>query len=185
MHIPQAEEIGEENEDDYDDDDDDVNRDTATDLDESENAALLGGDGAGGSRSRRSDTSKGPRQAKGYGSSSGHGSDGTSSSSSTEHRSGTGDRNGTLVAKADLVVATGSSLTEIMRDLNFWLLSFMVMCGTGAGLTFINNLGQQVKALAGTNPADRPVSGDVAALHVVILSIANCFGRIVWGCVPC
>lgn len=84
-------------------------------------------------------------------------------------------------ADADAIVATGSSLVDIMKDLNFWLLSFMVMCGTGAGLTFINNLGQQVKALAGTNPADRPVAGDVAALHVVILSIANCFGRIVWG----
>ena len=64
---------------------------------------------------------------------------------------GKGLRKGNLSVKAsgDDIVATGSSLTEIMKDVNFWLLSFMVMCGTGAGLTFINNLGQQVKALAG------------------------------------
>ena len=81
----------------------------------------------------------------------------------------------------DAVVATGSSIKEICKDSNFWLLSFVVMCGTGAGLTFINNLGQQVKALAGTNPASRPVPSDAAAVHVVVLSVANCLGRIVWG----
>lgn len=81
----------------------------------------------------------------------------------------------------DKVVATGASIKEICSDFNFWLLSFVVMCGTGAGLTFINNLGQQVKSLAGTSPENRPVASDAAAVHVVVLSVANCLGRIVWG----
>jgi hypothetical protein len=61
------------------------------------------------------------------------------------------------------------------KDANFWLLSCVTMFGTGAGLTVINNIAQQVKAVR-----DREGGGD-ASLYIVLISVANCGGRLFWG----
>eukprot|EP00039_Didymoeca_costata_P020084 m.340008 g.340008 ORF g.340008 m.340008 type:complete len:515 (-) comp19079_c0_seq1:2907-4451(-) len=79
----------------------------------------------------------------------------------------------------DKVTSSGSSIKEIVLSLNFWILQFVVMCGTGAGLTFINNLGQHVEAIS-TSAKDPDKDYD-ANVHVVTLSVANCYGRLFWG----
>jgi len=81
--------------------------------------------------------------------------------------------------KEDVAAATGSSLREIVADPNFWILSIVIMFGTGASLTFINNLAQHIKSLA-SSPGNS-VPSDIANVHVVTLSVANCYGRIFWG----
>ena len=43
--------------------------------------------------------------------------------------------------------------------------------GTGASLTFINNLAQHIKSLA-SSPGN-PVPSDIANVHVVTLSVAR------------
>jgi len=75
----------------------------------------------------------------------------------------------------DVPVVDGASLMEIAKDGNFWLLSFVTMFGTGAGLTVINNIAQQVKAARG-----RGAEGS-ANLYIVLISVANCGGRLFWG----
>lgn len=72
-------------------------------------------------------------------------------------------------------VVSGASLMDMAKDANFWLLSCVTMFGTGAGLTVINNIAQQVKAVRG-----RDASGD-ANLYIVLISVANCGGRLFWG----
>mmetsp|Transcript_28067 Transcript_28067/g.97108 ORF Transcript_28067/g.97108 Transcript_28067/m.97108 type:complete len:549 (-) Transcript_28067:76-1722(-) len=66
-------------------------------------------------------------------------------------------------------VSFGQSLT----DPNFYLIFLAVMCGTGAGLMVINNLGQMVESLGGGKG-----SQDV---FVTLLSVFNCGGRVLAG----
>jgi hypothetical protein len=63
----------------------------------------------------------------------------------------------------------------MFMDKNFWLLSVVTMFGTGAGLSVINNIAQQVKA------ARDPGDSRGATLFIVLISVANCAGRLVWG----
>jgi len=79
--------------------------------------------------------------------------------------------------KDEVVTSSGSSLITIVKSVEFWLLTFMMLFGTGAGLTVINNIAQQIKALRGRNAA----SDADANLFIVLLSIGNCGGRLFWG----
>lgn len=78
-------------------------------------------------------------------------------------------------AGSNAPTVSGSSLIDMAKDANFWLLSCVTMFGTGAGLTVINNIAQQVKAVR-----DREGGGD-ASLYIVLISVANCGGRLFWG----
>lgn len=69
----------------------------------------------------------------------------------------------------------GMSLKDIVLDVNFWLLTIVMLFGCGAGLSMINNIAQHVKALRGIDS-----TGD-ASLYIVMLSVGNCAGRLMWG----
>jgi hypothetical protein len=69
--------------------------------------------------------------------------------------------------------SSGSTLVEGALSVDFALWCFVLFCGTGAGLTVINNLGSLTKALG--------AQADGQDVYVVILSIGNCLGRAAFG----
>ncbi|KAK9836313.1 hypothetical protein WJX81_004629 [Elliptochloris bilobata] len=64
---------------------------------------------------------------------------------------------------------------QCLRCLDFWLLFFACTIGMGSGLVLLNNLGQLVAALGGTQGP---------AVYVSLFSIMNCAGRIAFGYIP-
>eukprot|EP00405_Crypthecodinium_cohnii_P012565 CAMPEP_0206442562 /NCGR_PEP_ID=MMETSP0324_2-20121206/13890_1 /ASSEMBLY_ACC=CAM_ASM_000836 /TAXON_ID=2866 /ORGANISM="Crypthecodinium cohnii, Strain Seligo" /LENGTH=566 /DNA_ID=CAMNT_0053910417 /DNA_START=39 /DNA_END=1738 /DNA_ORIENTATION=- len=69
-----------------------------------------------------------------------------------------------------------SPLTTALRTLEYWLLFLVTFVGMGSGIVVLNNAGQMMDAVGGTEQA--------TALLVSVISIANCFGRITYGIVP-
>ncbi|KAK9813424.1 hypothetical protein WJX73_007856 [Symbiochloris irregularis] len=69
------------------------------------------------------------------------------------------------------------SPVQLLRSQSFWLLLIIHGICAGSGLTLLNNLAEQVKALG----AD---SGASQAVFVSVFSIANCFGRLCSGSIP-
>lgn len=68
---------------------------------------------------------------------------------------------------------TGATLVTAMLSLDFWLFFGILVVGTGAGLTVINNVSSLTQSLGG--------SQSVGDLLVTLTSIANCVGRMVGG----
>lgn len=58
----------------------------------------------------------------------------------------------------------------------YWLVFIIVFVGMGSGLVVLNHIGQMVSAAGGT--------ATETTILVSMLSVANCFGRIMFGLVP-
>jgi hypothetical protein len=67
----------------------------------------------------------------------------------------------------------GATLVSAILCLDFWLIFGVLLVGTGAGLTVINNVSSLTQSLGGSQ-----TTGD---LLVTLTSIANCAGRMVGG----
>lgn len=88
---------------------------------------------------------------------------------SNNNNTGGGNEEGTEVA----VKAPGAPLIEAALSLDFLLFCVILFCGSGAGLTLINNVGTLTKALGA------PDNGQ--DVYIVLLSVFNCLGRAVFG----
>ncbi|KAK9818432.1 hypothetical protein WJX72_012528 [[Myrmecia] bisecta] len=67
---------------------------------------------------------------------------------------------------------------QCLASLDFYLLWLVNGIGSGAGLTLLNNIAEQVIALTGDGPRTS------SSVFVSVFSIANCIGRIISGFVP-
>lgn len=94
-----------------------------------------------------------------------------------------GSRNSTVDAldATDLTVgqqapARDVTVGEALRMLDTYLMFTIMFVGMGCGLVVLNNGGQMVGSLSG--------SEETTTVLVSLLSVANCFGRIAFGVVP-
>lgn len=78
-------------------------------------------------------------------------------------------------AAPSAVRGSGDSLKDICTSLDFWIMNIVILFGTGSGLTFINNVAQQVKALNG--PAES--ENDAPAQVHVVSSVPRVRGALV------
>lgn len=66
---------------------------------------------------------------------------------------------------------------ECLKTIDFWMLFFVNGVASGAGLTLLNNLGQQVLAIGNGSRASQ-------AGFVSLFSVANCVSRLLAGVIP-
>eukprot|EP00873_Tetraselmis_striata_P015393 jgi/Tetstr1/435657/TSEL_024557.t1 len=83
------------------------------------------------------------------------------------------DRDGGDEAKSLLEQLPEVAPFEAWRSSEFWMLYLVVLTGTGAGLAFVNNLGQLVVSYGGKN-------GD-QNIFVALFSVCSCLGRSMLG----
>jgi hypothetical protein len=93
--------------------------------------------------------------------------------SSASAGAGAGSASSSAAGASAAARLPGSTLVEGAFSLDFLLLCIILFCGTGAGLTVINNLGSIAKALGAGN--------DGQDVYVTVLSISNCLGRATFG----
>jgi len=76
-------------------------------------------------------------------------------------------------AAAPEPAALGASFVSAVLSLDMLLICLVLFAGTGAGLTLINNLGALTRSLG--------ASKDGQDVFVILLSVANCLGRLLVG----
>lgn len=78
-----------------------------------------------------------------------------------------------LVEAAAVQRVTGATFIEGVLSLDLLLMIFMLFAGGGSGLVVINNLGNLNQSLGGED--------DNQDVYVVLLSVCNCCGRLLFG----
>jgi len=76
----------------------------------------------------------------------------------------------------ELAAPDGTPLGQALRRADFWLLFVIVFAGMGSGLVVLNHVGQMASALGH--------DASTTVVLVSLISIANCFGRVLFGILP-
>lgn len=77
-----------------------------------------------------------------------------------------------VVPPEDAVHVHGDTVMQAVLSIDFWCIMVIGASWTGAGLMLINNIGQIVPALGGNTESKS---------YVTVISVANCFGRLIAG----